>query len=579
MGKKNYEFVFDQYGKTREIKIKSRGDELLSNHYMNKGTNFSQQERKDFSIDGALPPHPMSLDEQVEVCENIADNKNTNIEKYIYLRSLFDRNVTLNHAVLAKNIQKYLPIVYTPTVGQACEQFSEIVRKASGITFYPGNIDRAEEILKRYQTDDIRVAVVTDNAGILGIGDQGAGGINICIGKLQLYTLGAGIAPWHCLPISLDVGTNSQTLLNNPRYLGYRQKRLSGEAYNEFIGKFAKAFKAVFPNSLCQWEDFSKQNAFTINDTYSKELVSFNDDIQGTGSITLAGILAAMKVKKEKLSDQNFLIYGAGAGGVGITEQIFTALVEDGLSESEAKKRIFTMDSRGLITSDRDLDPYKKKFSQTPGDLSWFNDPKDNSLDNIVKNARITVLIGTSAQSGSFTKKIVQQMCKNSSRPVILPISNPTDKVEAHPEDIYRWSEGKAVIATGSPFNPVMHNGKEIRIGQCNNFFVFPGIGLGIIASGAKQVLPTFFTAAAKAVVENIDDEDLENGIILPKINKVKKISRDVAVEVGKAAISAGVCKKDLPFSRFNHDNDPSKLAEIIDHMRWDSEYINLSPV
>ncbi|MFO7883326.1 MAG: NAD-dependent malic enzyme [Desulfobacteraceae bacterium] len=579
MGKKNYEFVFDQYGKTREIKIKSRGDELLSNHYMNKGTNFSQQERKDFSIDGALPPHPMSLDEQVEVCENIADNKNTNIEKYIYLRSLFDRNVTLNHAVLAKNIQKYLPIVYTPTVGQACEQFSEIVRKASGITFYPGNIDRAEEILKRYQTDDIRVAVVTDNAGILGIGDQGAGGINICIGKLQLYTQGAGIAPWHCLPISLDVGTNSQTLLNNPRYLGYRQKRLSGDAYNEFIEKFAKAFKAVFPNSLCQWEDFSKQNAFTINDTYSRELVSFNDDIQGTGSITLAGILAAMKVKKEKLSDQNFLIYGAGAGGVGITEQIFTALVEEGLSEAEAKKRIFTMDSRGLITSDRDLDPYKKKFSQTPGDLSWFNDPKDNSLDNIVKNAGITVLIGTSAQSGSFTKKIVQDMCKNSSRPVILPISNPTDKVEAHPEDIYRWSEGKAVIATGSPFNPVMHNGKEIRIGQCNNFFVFPGIGLGIIASGAKQVLPSFFTAAAKAVVENIDEEDLENGIVLPKINKVKKISRDVAVEVGKAAISAGVCKKDLPFSRFNHDNDPSKLAEIIDHMRWDPEYINLSPV
>ncbi len=579
MGKKNYEFVFDQYGKTREIKIKSRGDELLSNHYMNKGTNFSQQERKDFSIDGALPPHPMSLDEQVEVCENIADNKNTNIEKYIYLRSLFDRNVTLNHAVLAKNIQKYLPIVYTPTVGQACEQFSEIVRKASGITFYPGNIDRAEEILKRYQTDDIRVAVVTDNAGILGIGDQGAGGINICIGKLQLYTQGAGIAPWHCLPISLDVGTNSQTLLNNPRYLGYRQKRLSGDAYNEFIEKFAKAFKAVFPNSLCQWEDFSKQNAFTINDTYSRELVSFNDDIQGTGSITLAGILAAMKVKKEKLSDQNFLIYGAGAGGVGITEQIFTALVEEGLSEAEAKKRIFTMDSRGLITSDRDLDPYKKKFSQTPGDLSWFNDPKDNSLDNIVKNAGITVLIGTSAQSGSFTKKIVQDMCKNSSRPVILPISNPTDKVEAHPEDIYRWSEGKAVIATGSPFNPVMHNGKEIRIGQCNNFFVFPGIGLGIIASGAKQVLPSFFTAAAKAVVENIDEEDLENGIVLPKINKVKKISRDVAVEVGKAAISAGVCKKDLPFSRFNHDNDPSKLAEIIDHMRWDPEYINLIPV
>ena len=579
MGKKNYEFVFDQYGNTKEIKVKSRGNEVLSNHYLNKGTNFSKQEQETLGINGALPPHRMSLEEQVRVCEEITDNKPTNIEKYIYLRSLFDRNVTLNHALLAKNIKRYLPIVYTPTVGQACQEFSEIVRKPSGITFHPGNIDKAEAILEQYKEDNIRVAVVTDNAGILGIGDQGAGGINICIGKLQLYTQGAGIAPWHCLPISLDVGTDSQTLLNNPTYLGHREKRLSGKAYDGFIEKFARAFQKVFPNALCQWEDFSKQNAFTINDAYSKELVSFNDDIQGTGSITLAGVMAAMKVKNEPLKDQNFLVYGAGAGGIGIIEQIYTALKEEGLSEEEAKKRIFTMDSKGLVTTDRKLDPYKKTFAQDPAALPWFQAPKDNTLETVVEKAGITVIIGTSAQAGSFTEKIVMQMCKNTARPVILPISNPTDKIEALPEDIYRWTDGKAIIATGSPFDPVVHNGKEIRIGQCNNFFVFPGIGLGIIASGAREVLPTFFTAAAKAVVDNIDDEDLANGIVLPKINRVRKISRDVALEVGKAAIAAGVCKDSAPFSEFNHNNDPARLATIIDNMMWEPRYLPLIPV
>ncbi len=574
---RNYEFEFDQFGKTKAIKVGIRGDGILNNHYINKGTNFSEAERKLFEIDGILPPHPMSLDEQVDVCTRIVEQKNNDIEKYIYLRSLFDRNVTLNHAVLKRNIKKYLPIVYTPTVGQACQQFSEIVRKASGITFYPGNIDDAEKILSRYRQRDIRVAVVTDNAGILGIGDQGAGGINICIGKLQLYTQGAGIAPWHCLPISLDVGTNSQTLLNNPDYLGYREKRLSGKAYDDFIEKFAAAFKKVFPNALCQWEDFSKQNAFTVKDKYLKKIISFNDDIQGTGAITLAGVLAAMKAKNEKLTDQVFLTYGAGAGGVGITTQIFSALVEYGLSEKEAKRRIFTMDSKGLITSDRDLEPYKTSFAQNPNDLPWFNDPKDNTLENVVKQGIVTVLIGTSAQSNAFNKKIVLQMCENCRRPVILPISNPTEKAEATPEEIYRWTDGKAIVATGSPFKPVMHNGEEIRIGQCNNFFVFPGIGLGIIASGAKEVLPSFFTAAASAVVDNVAEDDLEKGILLPKIDQVRKISRDVAVAVGRAAITAGVCRE-TPFSEFNHNNDVSRLETIIDKMRWTPEYVELIP-
>lgn len=574
----DYEFEFDQFGNTKQIKVKVRRDAVLNDHYLNKGTHFSEAERQQFEIDGVLPPHPMSLDEQVEVCTGILENKPNDIEKYIYLRSLFDRNVTLNHAVLKKNIKRYLPIVYTPTVGQACQQFSEIVRKASGITFYPGNIDNAEKILSRYKHRDIRVAVVTDNAGILGIGDQGAGGINICIGKLQLYTQGAGIAPWHCLPISLDVGTNSETLLNNPNYLGYRGKRLSGRAYDEFIEKFATAFKKIFPDALCQWEDFSKQNAFTIKDKYIKKMVSFNDDIQGTGAIALAAVLAAVKFKNEKITDQNFLTYGAGAGGVGITTQIFSALVEHGLSEKQAKDHIFIMDSKGLITTNRNLDSYKQVFAHDPDDLPWFNEPKDNSLENIVKQGKITILIGTSAQGNAFNKKILTQMCENCERPLILPMSNPTEKAEATPEDIYRWTNGKALVATGSPFNPVMHNNEEIRIGQCNNFFVFPGIGLGIIASGAKEVLPSFFTAAATAVVENIKDEDFKKGILLPRIDQVREISRDVALAVGKAAIDAGVCKK-TPFSEFDHNNDISRLETIVDKMRWTPDYVELIPV
>jgi malate dehydrogenase (oxaloacetate-decarboxylating) len=578
MPAKNYKFAFDKFGNTREIKVYARGVAVHSNNYINKGTAFSETERLELGIDGSLPPTVRPLAQQVRNSLKKVLKKEDDIERYIYMRSLFDRNVTLAHAVIATDIARFMEVIYTPTVGLACQHYSSLFRTANGVHIYPGNIDRAEDILRRYTHRDIRVAVVTDNQGILGIGDQGAGGIAICLGKLMLYTQGAGIAPWHCLPISLDVGTNNQTLLDDGEYLGWRHQRLSGPEYVRFIQQFAKAFKTVFPHALCQWEDFSKQNAFAVRDAYLHDLVSFNDDIQGTGAVTLAAIFAAMKIKREKIEDQVFLVHGAGAGGIGIAEQIEVALVEHGLRESEARRRIYTLDSRGIITSDRMVEPYKAKYAKNPVEMNWFQETGQNDLLETVRHAGITVLIGTSGQPGCFTREVVEAMAKNCERPVILPLSNPTDKAEAQPVDIYKWTAGKGLVATGSPFPPVSHGGGAIRIGQCNNVFIFPGVGLGTMASGAREVLPSFFTAGAKAVAELVDPEDLEKGILMPRLEKLREVSASVAFAVGSAAIREGVSGP-CAFSRFRHKNDPERLQELIEKMRWAPEYLPLVPV
>jgi len=509
----------------------------------------------------------------------VVQGKESDIEKFIYLRALFDRNVTLAHAVISADIERHMRIIYTPTVGEACKHYSSMFRQVNGIHFYPGNIDQAEAILRQFSHRDIRVAVVTDNQGILGIGDQGAGGIAICLGKLMLYTQGAGIAPWHCLPISLDVGTDNPTLLQESEYLGWRHERLTGSDYVDFIQRFARAFRAVFPNALCQWEDFSKQNAFAIRDAYLNDLISFNDDIQGTGAVTLAAIYSAMKIKGEDLTAQRYLIHGAGAGGVGIAEQIETALIEEGLSVEQARERIFTLDSRGVVTSDRSLEPYKEKFAKSPADLPWFNSPADGTLLNTIRHEGITVLIGTSGQHGCFDREVVEAMCRNSERPVILPLSNPTMMSEAVPQDIFDWSGGKVLTATGSPFPPIEHDGGQIRVGQCNNVFIFPGVGLGVLASGAKEVLPLFFTAAAKAVSEQVGEEELAKGVLFPPVSRLREVCFAVAVAVGKAAIEQQVSRLCV-YSTFQHNNDPERLYELIDKMRWQPDhYLPLVPM
>lgn len=568
-----YAFQYGEYGNTEAIIAKKPDISLQYHNFINKGTAFTEEERHMLHLNGALPPSPRPLLNQIKNSAEKVEGKADDIERFIYIRALFDRNVNLAHALIKSDIEKYMGIIYTPTVGLACQRYSSMFRNANGLHFYPGNIENAEEILRDYVHRDIRVAVVTDNQGILGIGDQGAGGIAICLGKLMLYTQGAGIAPWHCLPISLDVGTDNKELLEDEDYLGWRYKRLTGKDYLRFVQRFAKAFRAVFPNALCQWEDFSKQNAFAIRDSYLHDLISFNDDIQGTGAVTLAAIFTAMKAKQEKLEDQVFLIHGAGAGGVGIAEQIETALIESGLNEKMARKRILTLDSRGLVTIDRTLEPYKEKFAKDPAELAWLKNSADNTLENVVKHEKVTVLIGTSGQPGCFTKEVIQATLANTKRPVILPLSNPTDKTEALPEDIYKWTNGQALVATGSPFDPVDYDGTVYKIGQCNNVFVFPGVGLGIIASGAKEVLPSFFTAAAHAVSSCVSDEAIQRGELLPPVSSLREVSGKVAQAVGETAINANIGHL-CAFSDFQHDNDPQRLNTLITNMRWQPEYL-----
>ncbi|MCP4671837.1 MAG: NAD-dependent malic enzyme [Desulfobacula sp.] len=571
----HYEFKYGEFGNSTGVQVNLRGFDILRFNNISKGTAFTIDERRKLKLSGFLPPRVKSLEDQIKSSLKIIEEKKNDIEKYIYLRSLYDRNVVLAHAVIASNVTKFLPIIYTPTVGLACQQYSSIFRQANGIHLYPGNINFADYILGHYTDQDIGIAVVTDNQGILGIGDQGAGGIPICLGKLMLYTQGAGIAPWHGLPISLDVGTDNEELLNDPSYLGWRHKRLKGEEYFDFIEQFVKAFKKNFPNAVCQWEDFSKQTAFTVRDKYLDELISFNDDIQGTGSIALAGILAAMKAKKEKMTDQIFLVHGAGAGGIGIAQQIETELLEQGMDRKDAIARIFTLDSKGLVTTNRDLEPYKIEFAKDPEKFAWLKSNEDNTILNVIKNEKITVLIGTSGQPGCFTKEIVQAVGKNSDRPVILPLSNPTTKAEAIPEDVFEWTDGKALMATGSPFEPVNHKGRDYRIGQMNNSFVFPGVGLGIIASGASEVLPVFFSAAAHAVAEFVSEKDIKDGILCPPLNQLKEVSLQVAKSVGAEAIKAGVTQNDCAVSRFKHKNDPGRLNTLVDKIRWTPHYFD----
>jgi len=566
-------FIYDEFGNTREIGVNTCGSDALRNNYINKGTAFSEDERTTFGLEGLLPPATRSLQQQVRISQLKADTKDTDVGRYIFVRSLFDRNVTLAHALISSDIEQYMKIIYTPTVGIASQNYSSMFRMANGLHFYPGNIQKAEEILRSFAHRDIRVAVVTDNQGVLGIGDQGVGGIAICLGKLMLYTQLAGIAPWHCLPVSLDVGTDNMALLDDPYYLGWKHTRLKDDEYIDFVRKFARAFKAVFPNALCQWEDFSKHNAFEIRDAYLHDLISFNDDIQGTGAVALSAVLSAMRIKSERIEEQVFLVYGAGAGGVGVAEQILTALMQAGLSEVEALSRIFVMNRKGLLTRGN-FEPYQSRFVRDAGDIPWAKDGGDLSLGNVIRNAGVTVLIGASGQAGHFSRDIVQSVAQNTKRPVIMPLSNPTEHSEAVPSDILNWTEGRALVATGSPFSDVNFAGQHMKTGQCNNVFIFPGVGVGVLASGAREVLPSFFTAAARAVAEYARNET--GDVLMPSIKSLREVNLRVANAVGMTAISENVSGP-CAFSKYKHEGDEARLKVLINNMQWRPVYLPLT--
>lgn len=577
MGTNKYRFKYDEYGNTREILVYDSGPSVHAISFVNKGTAFNKKEREMLGLEAVLPPSVRSLDSQVEATITKVAARENDVDKFRFIRELFDRNVTLAHAAIQSDIEKYIGIIYSPTVELAVQQYSSMFRQANGIHFYPGNINNAEDILRRYSHRDIRIAVVTDNQGVLGIGDQGVGGIAICLGKLMLYTQGAGIAPWHCLPISLDVGTDNKALLDDNDYLGWRHERLQGEEYLQFIGRFARAFRNVFPQAICQWEDFSKQNAYSTRDAFADELISFNDDIQGTGATVLSAILTAMKIKNEKLQDQVFLIHGAGTCGIGVAEMIELALIEEGMSEAEAKRRIFALDSKGVITDKSNCDLYKKRYAAQSEEHPWLhNDMLD--LEEAIRQTNTTVLVGTSGQGGCvgcFTQEVVEAVAENTTRPVILPLSNPESVIEAKPADIYAWTNGRALVAAGSPFGVTNLDGRVYSTRQASNALVFPGIGLGVLASGAREVLPCFFTAAARAVSDNVKRNDMSRGCLVPRVSEIKDVSLKVALAVAMTAVEKGVSRPCV-FSDFQHENDEQRMKELIRKMRWEADYLPL---
>ncbi len=535
---------------------------------LNKSTAFNLKERSNFELEGLYPPHISSLKEQRKRAyynyKRFADDLN----KHIFLRVLQDRNEVLFYSLLSKHLEEFLPIIYTPTVAKAVELFSQIYRFPRGLVVSTENIDRIDELLANVTLPDVKLIVATDSEGILGIGDQGFGGMAICIGKLSIYTSAAGINPAYTLPVELDVGTNRKDLLDDPMYLGVRHKRLMGQEYDDFIDKFVTGLKKKFPNVLLQWEDFSKQKAFSVLNKYQDVIPSFNDDIQGTGSVVLAGLLAAMRKNQQELKEQVFLIHGAGAGGVGVAKQIIRGLVEAGLSLKEAKARMYLIDSRGLILDNRDgLEPYKLELAKSASDISsWNYEGKNPSLLDTIENANVTVILGLSGQRSAFNKKIVRAVHKNTNYPIVFALSNPTSNTEALPKDVYKWTDGHAIVATGSPFDDVEYKGLKYAIGQGNNAYVFPGIGLGAILSGAKQVTDEMLTASAIALANYTSPQDLNTGSVYPTISKLRNVSKHVAVAVIQAAIDSGVATVNIP------DN----ISKYVEDNMWVPEYLPL---
>ena len=542
------------------------GQQLLHQPLLNRGTAFALEDRRTFEIDGLLPPAVSSLETQLARCREAYDAKTTDLERHIYLRSLQDRNEVLFYALLERNLEEMMRIIYTPTVGEACQKFSHIYRFPRGVFLSAENIGRVDEIFAALPCRDVEVIVATDSEGILGIGDQGAGGMGIPIGKLSLYTAGAGVNPAHCLPVTLDVGTDNQALLADPLYLGLRRPRLRGEDYLDLVDRFVQAVRRHFPRVLLQWEDFSKENAYTLLEKYRGELLSFNDDVQGTGAVVLSGIACAVRAGGGRLRDQVYVLYGSGAAGIGVAQQIRTGLVAEGLSLAEAAARIHVLDSRGLLVEGRArIEEYKRPFTHPRSVVPWATvGERAPGLLEVIQQTKATVLLGCSGQPGSFDEAIVRAMAANGDRPLIFPLSNPTTLAEAHPEDIYRWSDGRAIVATGSPFADVTLGGKTFTVGQGNNAFIFPGVGLGALAVRASAVSDEMFTAAAVRLAELVPAERIARNCVYPAISALREISREIAVVVARTAVAQGLARDEAAARDI-----PGAIARTVWHPRY----------
>ena len=551
------------------VKTAMRGHSLLETPLANKGGAFSDGERQQLGLLGLLPPAIMSLESQVDAAYAAYQRQTTEVDKHIFLRSLQDSNEVLFYSLLMQHIQEMAPIIYTPVVGDICQDFSAHYRRPRGLYLCYNDRDRMDEIIDNWPLNGVRVSVITDGERVLGLGDLGIGGMGIAIGKLALYTLCGGVHPSLTLPIVLDTGTDNSVLLDDPLYLGWRHPRVRGTEYDQFVEQVVNALYRRFPNLLLQWEDFAKGNARRLLERYENSVCTFNDDIQGTAAVTLSALLAAVQVTECPMREQKVLIVGAGSAGTGIGELIVGAMCEEGLTEQEAYDRIWMFNSKGAINqSQQNLDSAVERFSKSDELVrSYGLDPSaPNRLQEIVESVHPTVLIGVSAQPGIFSEGIVRRMMRHTKRPIIFPLSNPTRYSEAVPEDLLLWTEGMALVATGSPFEPVTYGGNTIPITQCNNALVFPGIGLGVISVNSRRVVKEMLVAAAKALAQLSEASVGGMHPLLPGLDASREIAVPIACAVAKAAIHAGVA-------------DPmtdEQILEAVQGTMWWPQYPNI---
>jgi malate dehydrogenase (oxaloacetate-decarboxylating) len=537
--------------------VKKRGHDLIRDPLLNKGTALTREERKALGVEGLLPHRVMTMEGQARRVYEALQGKSTPLGKYVDLADLQERNEQLYYRVLADHLEELMPIVYTPTVGLATQRYSHVYRRGRGIWITPDHRGKIAQVIRDAVGDrDIRLMVVTDNEAILGIGDQGAGGMALAIGKLALYCAAAGIHPRHTLPVSLDVGTNNELLLEDDMYVGYPGRRLRGKEYDELVQEFVEAVVEVLPGAVVQWEDLRKDNALKILDRYRNQVPSFNDDIQGTGAVVLAGTISAMRISGKDITDQRVLVYGAGAAGLGIVRQVRGAIVEAGGLPTQ----VGVMDSRGLLVSDQDFPEAYKRDLAMPLELAQelgMGNPEDRrTLLDVVRFFKPTVLVGASGQPRSFNEEVVKEMARHVKRPVILPISNPTDLSEAVPAEVLEWTDGQALVATGSPFPPVQYGGREYEIGQCNNVFIFPGVGMGALLAGCATISSGMVRSAAYALAQNVSQEELDAGMLFPEVSRLREISRKVAEAVMRVAAEEGIGEKMTDEERIQRLND-----------------------
>lgn len=513
---------------------RAHGVELLRDPATNKGTAFTREERDQLGLRGLLPPRVCTIEDQRNrVLENVR-RKSSNLEKYIFLISLQERNQTLFYNVVLNNIQEFMPIIYTPTVGQACQEYGHIFRRPQGLYVTIEDRGHVAEIVHNWHEDDVRVVVVTDGERILGLGDLGADGMGIPVGKLSLYTACAGIDPTQCMPVTIDVGTNNPDLLNDPLYIGMPHKRVRGEEYDALIDEFITAVRNRYPRALIQFEDFGNQNAFRLLAKYRDSVRTFNDDIQGTASVTLAGLYSAQRITGKPLTEQTILFLGAGEAGIGIGDLIVSAMQAEGLSEEAARRRCWFLDSKGLVVASRtDLAAHKLPYAH--------EHPFITDLLEAVETLRPTALIGVSGMPQTFTQPVVETMARLNERPVIFALSNPTSKSECTAEQAYTWSDGRAIYASGSPFDPVTLDGQTFVPGQANNSYIFPGVGLGVVASQASIVTDEMFFVAAKTLAQQVTEADLATGATYPPLSKIREVSLAIATAVAEVAFERGL--------------------------------------